>query len=197
MFYQMQRNDVSDIIALLSQCPVIPINFIDSMLLARGKNDYQIQSIKNQLIRNHYAYTDSSNVYFYASRNIQSKDYDAGRVKALWFVLELKEDIEKYFIRREPPLVLSFVCKTQTDDNPFFDVFYIKFGDEKISTYNIISKYSEPVMNADPTSQLYIRKVFIIVDDPSQIPKIVLPADHFKVYRFVTIGVDGKVTLLQ
>ena len=111
----------------------------------------------------------------------------SGKVKALWLTLELSDSIQRYFIQHDLPHVLTFVNRYTEGDDPFFDVFYVQYGDENLASFSIESKYK----GDQP------RKIFVILDDPSQIAKLKISEKNFIIYKYVLVTPDGCVTFLD
>lgn len=179
-----KRTDVTDLAKMLTTCKVLPITLVDAILAGRGKSPFQVQAIKNQLMRRYCAYIDPSNIYMFSSRSVQANAMNLGQIKGLWLALALSEDIQSFYLQCNAPLVLTFVGKKNSgDDNPCYHVFYIRHGDENAAIFCIKSIFNDKL----------VKKTFVIVDDPEQIDKISLPKDRFDIYCYAVVDAKGKV----
>lgn len=184
----IRQTEIEELTNLLSDVGILPLYQIKKLLTRRGKTDEQIEIILNQMVKRKLAYYDENLAYLRANKAIKPNDLDQGSYKSIWLLIDLLNNISDYFMIHNANKKLTFINKNidNQKNDPFFDVFYIPFSSEKISSYQITNEKKDSS----------ITKCFIIVDDESQIEKIELN-DKFKIVNFVTVDNDGKVTYVK
>lgn len=181
------QSDILNIAELLKDCPALPVSLIQAALARKMKRPPQIEAILRQLIRKKYAYRDPSGKFLMEAKFIRPLDVNPGKIKALWFMLDIGDSVQQYFIQQDSPHVLTFFKRRLSKDgDPIFDVFYIQPGDENFAMFSMESKYK-----SKPPGQ-----VFIILENKEQIKKLARLNQSFDIYAYLTVSTDGKVRYL-
>lgn len=189
MIIQYQQEEISEISCILSQVGVLPQTFVVAYLTAKGKDETQIKRVINQMIKRKLMFYDETQTFFFHDKTVSMSSMDKGKIKALWLYLSLIKNIGHIFIQFDAPRVLTFENINSKDTlNPFYEVFYIPYNSENLCCFDIKSKHSN----------LENGKVFIIIDDESQIPKITVPS-NLTISGFVKVddSNNGKVTFYK
>lgn len=182
----LAQPDVTAISDIMRDCPVIPVNLVKQYLKKRDKSFEQIDKIINQMLKRKIIYYDESKSYFVTSKMYGVGQLEPGKIKGLWLVMALYDSINCFFVQNDMPHVLTFSNPNCTDGDMFFDVFYIRYGDENLSSFTINSKFKKdkPI------------KIFIILDDKKQIPKLRISEKDFIIYQYVLVDLNGNVEFL-
>ena len=186
---RIEQTEIKEIASLLSDCHVLPVAFVRTLLKKRGKKQSQIDNIMNQIVKRKIGFYDEGSAYLRVNKAFASGDVNLGQIKSLWLMLDLLSNIEAYFVQKKEPHMLTFFNKNAEEHGapPIYDVFYIPFGSETLSTYmmnNIASQQEEPL------------NCFIILDDETQIPKLDL-SKNISVVSYVFVGGNGQVRYIN
>jgi hypothetical protein len=188
MVEMIPQSDIFDIANVLKDCPVLPVNLIEAFLRRKGKTPVQIETILRQSVRKKIAYCDPSKKFLTEAKFINVSDMNPGKIKALWFMLDIRDSVQQYFIQNDNPHVLTFMKNhADNDDDPIFDVFYIQPGDENFSMFAMESKYKEKPP----------RKIFIIIENKDQIRKLSRLNQIFDIYEYLLVSADGKIDYID
>lgn len=186
---RVEQAEVNEVSRLVASCGILPVSVIKRLIKKRGKTDKQIEIIVNQLIKRKLATLDETGTFLRVNKAYTSGNVNEGIVKSVWLMVDLIKNIEEYFIQTKLPHTLTFFNKTAADDgkNPFYDVYYIPYDNEQLSSYiiNNSAEESEDVINA-----------FIIIDSRDQLPKIKF-TKKVNVVSFVIVDHDGKINYIN
>lgn len=184
----IRQTEIEELTSLLADVGILPLYQIKKLLMKRGKTEEQIEIILNQMVKRKLAFYDDNISFLRANKAIKPNDLDQGFHKSVWLLIDLLNNISEYFIIHDSNKKLTFVNKNidSQKHDPFFDVFYIPFSSEKISTYQIMNEKKDT----------FITKCFIIIDDKSQIEKIQLN-DKFKIINFAVIDSEGNIEYID
>ena len=186
---RIEQTELNEIVKLIADCRILPVELIKGFLKKRGKNEHQIETILNQIVKRKLAYYDQSEVYLKVNKAYNSSHLNGGYVRAIWLMLDLLNNIQDYFIQTKSPHQLTFFNRTAASEglNPVYDVYYFKYGNEAIDTYvvNNLAEMSEDDINA-----------FIIIDSMEQIDKIKLNK-KVKIVSYVIVGSGGEIEYIN
>ena len=184
----IRQDEIEELTQILSDVGIVPLTFVKKFLKKRRRTDEQIDIIINQMVKRKLAYYDDNLQFLRVNKSLSSNDVHVGMSKCLWVLLDLLQNVGEYFIIHNSPKKITFVNKNidPAKKDPFFDIYFIPFGAEKIDSFTInnLNKTNEPI------------KCFVVIEDPSQIPKIALN-ENFNIYNFVTVDKDGNPSYIS
>lgn len=178
----IRQREVEEVSNLLSECGILPVKLVQSLLAKRGKNEDQIERIINQMVKRKLMWYDDTKYYVRLNKPITTAHLKQGHIKAIWLLIDLLDNIGDYYIQHDGPHVMTFFNINDESENPIYDVFYIPYNSENLSCFSI----NNMKLNGDTN------KVLIIIDDVSQIPDIKLN-DRFEIISFITVDANGDV----
>lgn len=182
---RIEQTEINEVSKLLSECCVLPVSLIKKFLIKKDKNERQIESILNQIVKRKIGFYDESKTYLKINKSFSLASENKGLVKSIYLLLDLINNIEEYFVQTKNPHTLTFFNLTAEKKGlpPVYDVFYIPYGREKLDCYiiNEMANASEDGINS-----------FIILDSKDQIANLNL-SGKVGIASFVLVSSEGEI----